>query len=143
MKKLIILLLVVFSLTGCGSTEDQINGTTRNWVAITDNLAYDSYSHVIYIDNYTRNGYSTYTTYLDANGSVILYDGQAIDFKPIEINDVIVYDKNTKIVYYANYTSNGHYVYTVYYDKNCSVCYYDTEEKLVKPLISNTEIPIN
>ena len=52
MKKIVIIFLMMFFLTGCGSKEE-ISEAAVKFVDINDKLVYDSFTHVVYIENYT------------------------------------------------------------------------------------------
>lgn len=140
MKKIIIVCLMLFLLVGCGNTE--INGTSVEFVNINEDLVYDSYTKVVYIENYTYYGNMIYTPYYDTNGNIVIYDGKNIEFNTENINDLYIYDINTHIVYMENYTYYGNMVYTTYYDQNGKLCKYDLESKAIVPVCSNTETSI-
>lgn len=140
MKKIIIVFLMMFLLTGCSNTE--INGTSMQFIDINNHLVYDSYTHVVYINNYTYYGNMVRTPYYDTNGNIVIYDGENINFDVEHINDLHVYDLNTHIVYIENYTYYGNNVYTPYYDQNGKTCKYDVESNKVIPICNNTEISI-
>ena len=142
MKKIVIIFLMMFFLTGCGSKEE-ISEAAVKFVDINDKLVYDSFTHVVYIENYTYYSNMVYTPYYNANGKIVIYDGEIINCEMERINDMYVYDIYTNIVYIDNYTYYGNMVYTTYYDKNGQICYYDVDSQTIKPVIENTEIPID
>ena len=67
------------------------------------------------------------TTYVDNNG----VEKQA-GFLPI--NDILVYESNTNIVYIDNYTYYGYHVYTPYYGGNGTLCKYNAETGSVEEI---------
>ena len=59
-----------------------------------------------------------------ANNETIANDGRSIYSVDIFRDADMVYDVNTRIVYIAQYTYNGNYVYTLYLSENGFPCRY-------------------
>jgi len=71
MKKIIVVILCsIFLLTGCTNK----NLKSVEIENITFDLVSDSDTGIIYISNYTTNGYRIYTPYYSKNGKLCRYD---------------------------------------------------------------------
>ena len=66
------------------------------------------------------------TTYKDE------YGAKQVRF--LDINDILVYDVNTSIVYIKNYTYGFNITYTPYYSENGKVCKYNERTCIIEEL---------
>lgn len=52
----------------------------------------------------------------------------------IDINNTLVYDKNTFIVYFGNFTYNGHRICTPYYSTNGKLYRYNVKTCMIEEI---------